>query len=130
MTVSPSITQTEPIVVRPSYRLPFGLALLALPLVRVSVWLYLPFFAFALFLTVQAATLRLHFMPSTLAVYRGQKQIRSFPYADWYHWEIYWPAVPILFYFREVNSIHFLPVLFDPATLTQCLSAYCPRKAA
>jgi hypothetical protein len=130
MTVSSPGTQTEPIVIKPSYRLPFGLALLTLPLAWVSVWLYLPFFAFALFLTIQAATLRLHFTPHTLEVFRGQTQIRAFPYADWYHWEIYWSGVPILFYFREVNSIHFLPVLFDPGTLTQCLSTYCPRKAA
>jgi hypothetical protein len=33
-----------------------------------------------------------------------------------------------LFYFREVNSIHFLPMLFDPNLLTQCLNTYCPRQ--
>jgi hypothetical protein len=129
MTFSPPVVQAESIVLKPSYRLPLGLMIATVPLAWFSVWVYLPFMAFALFLAIQAATLRLHFTPTALDVYRGQTKIRSFLYADWYHWEIYWPAVPILFYFREVKSIHFLPVLFDPATLTQCLTMHCPRQA-
>jgi Protein of unknown function (DUF3119) len=129
MTFTPSIASTETVVLNPSYRLPLGLAIAALPLILFSLWVFLPVFLFAIFLGIQAATLRLHFTGTSLEIYRGQTQIRTFPYADWYHWEIYWPAVPILFYFREVNSIHFLPVLFDPAVLAQCLSDRCPRKA-
>jgi Protein of unknown function (DUF3119) len=129
MTFTPAIATTETVVLNPSYRLPIGLAIAALPLTRLSLWAALPIFLFAIFLGVQATILRLHFTSTDLEIYRGQTQIRTFPYADWYHWEIYWPAVPILFYFREVNSIHFLPVLFDPAALAQCLSDRCPRKA-
>jgi hypothetical protein len=129
MTFTSSIASTETVVLNPSYRLPLGLAIAALPLTLFSVWAFLPIFLFAIFLGIQAATLRLHFTSTSLEIYRGQTQIRTFPYADWYHWEIYWPAVPILFYFREVNSIHFLPVLFDPAALAQCLSDRCPRKS-
>jgi Protein of unknown function (DUF3119) len=129
MTFTPAIATTETVVLNPSYRLPIGLAIAALPLTLLSIWAALPIFLFALFLGIQATILRLHFTATDLEIYRGQTQIRTFPYADWYHWEIYWPAVPILFYFREVNSIHFLPVLFDPAALAQCLSDRCPRKA-
>jgi hypothetical protein len=125
---SPSSAQTEPVILNPSYRLPVGLAIAALPLAWLSGWAGVPVLLFAIFLGIQAATLRLHFTASTLDIYRGSTRIRFFPYADWYYWEIYWPAVPILFYFREVNSIHFLPMLFDPNALTQCLNTYCPRQ--
>jgi Protein of unknown function (DUF3119) len=128
MTFTPSIASTETVVLNPSYRLPLGLAIAALPLTLLSIWAFLPILLFAIFLGIQAATLRLHFTGTSLEIYRGQTQIRIFPYSDWYHWEIYWPVVPILFYFREVNSIHFLPVLFDPAALAQCLGDRCPRK--
>lgn len=128
MMSSPSLTQTETVVLKPSYWLPVGLAIAALPLGWLSLWAGIPVGLFALFLAIQSATLRLHFTPSALEIYRGQTQIRTFPYADWYHWEIYWPAVPILFYFREVNSIHFLPILFDPEMLTESLTKHCPRK--
>jgi hypothetical protein len=35
--------------------------------------------------------------------------------------------VPILFYFKEINSIHFLPILFDRKMLQTCLEQRCPR---
>jgi hypothetical protein len=129
MTFTPSISTDETVVLNPSYRLPLGLAIASIPLAFLSIWAAIPLFLFALFLGIQAATLRLHFTNAALEIYRGQTQIRTFAYADWYHWEIYWPALPVLFYFREVKSIHFLPVLFDPATLAQCLGDRCPRKA-
>jgi hypothetical protein len=130
MVSSPALSQTESVVLIPSYRLPIGLAIAAFPLAFLSVWASLPVMVFAIFLGVQAATLRLHFAATALEIYRGNNQIRYFPYAGWYHWEIYWPAVPILFYFKEVNSIHFLPMLFDSKMLTQCLNEHCPRKSA
>ncbi len=130
MVSSPAFTQTETVVLNPSYRLPIGLAIAALPLVFLSIWASLPLVVFAIFLGVQAATLRLHFAATALEIYRGTTQIRYFPYAGWYHWEIYWPGVPILFYFKEVNSIHFLPMLFDSAMLTQCLTERCPRQGS
>ncbi len=126
-TQAPSTRAT--VTLFPSYRLPFGLATLVSPLFAVNVWLPLPFLLFALFLAVQAATLRLKFTDQGLDVYRGEQQIRAFPYGDWLHWEIYWPGTPILFYFREVKSIHFLPVLFDSKQLQACLEERCPRMA-
>ncbi len=82
---------------------------------------------FGVFLLVQTVLLRLRFTPTALDVYRGETMIRSFPYSEWSHWEIFWSPVPILFYFREVKSIHFLPIIFDPKGLEACLMARCPR---
>ncbi|HIK39296.1 DUF3119 family protein [Thermoleptolyngbya sp. M55_K2018_002] len=110
---SPSaIAPTDTVQLAPSYRLPIGLLLLALPLV----WLLL----------VQTATLRLHFTDIALDIFRGETRIRRFPYQDWQNWAIFWSPVPILFYFKEVNSIHFLPILFDPKALQACLEQRCP----
>lgn len=127
MISSPPIASLDTVILKPSYRLPIALAIAALPLSGLFLWAGIPVLLFAIFLGIQAATLRLHFAATALEIYRGQTQIRYFPYAGWYHWEVYWPAVPILFYFREINSIHFLPMLFDANMLTECLNARCPR---
>jgi hypothetical protein len=83
---------------------------------------------FGVFLLVQTATLRLQFTSTALDIYRSGKLIRHFPYAEWENWRIFWSPAPILFYFKEINSIHFLPIIFDPQTLESCLEKYCPRK--
>jgi hypothetical protein len=69
------------------------------------------------FLLLQTALLRLRFAPDALLVLRGDRTIRRFPYADWLGWRLFLPAVPVLFYFRERQSIHLLPVLFDATAL-------------
>ncbi len=110
----------------PNYSLALGLGVIGLiclglqPLVTLGLWL------FGLFLAYQSATLRLHFTYQALKVYLGSEQIRHFPYTEWQSWLILWPPVPILFYFREVKSIHLLPILFDPQALRTCLEQYCP----
>ncbi|MEL6164336.1 MAG: DUF3119 family protein, partial [Cyanobacteria bacterium J06628_3] len=50
-----------------------------------------------------------------------------FPYSEWQNWRIFWNVIPLLFYFKEIKSIHFLPILFDPKTLKACLEERCPR---
>lgn len=92
----------------------------------VQLWLSLVTSLFGLFLMVQAVTLRLCFTSSDLDIYRGNALIRRFPYSEWVNWRIFWLPVPILFYFREVKSIHFLPILFNPKQLRVCLERYCP----
>ena len=72
---------------------------------------------FGCFLMLQTALLRLRFEAEALVVTRSGDEIRRFPYSDWMGWRVFWPAVPVLFYFREVNSIHFLPMLFDACLL-------------
>ena len=77
---------------------------------------------FGCFLMLQTALLRLRFEAEALVVTRSGDEIRRFPYSDWMGWRVFWPAVPVLFYFREVNSIHFLPMLFDSNALNEQLT--------
>jgi hypothetical protein len=82
---------------------------------------------FGLFLLYQAVTLSLQFTANDLDLVKGDRLLRRFPYSEWQNWRIFWNVVPILFYFKEINSIHFLPILFDPKTLKACLEERCPR---
>ncbi len=114
----------ETVELSPSYWIPLVLILLGLPLLLIQPIISILIAVFGLFLTIQAATIRLQFTNSALNVYRSQNLIREFPYKDWSNWEIFWEPLPILFYFREVKSIHFLPIIFDPKTLKSCLEKY------
>lgn len=127
MTTSFEPTTTPTIQLAPSYTLPIVLVIAAIPLLFLSAWVAGAIALFGLFLMFQAATLRLQFTTTDLDIYRGEALIRRFPYQEWQNWRIFWSAVPILFYFREVKSIHFLPILFDPQTLKTCLEQRCPR---
>ncbi|MBP0020129.1 MAG: DUF3119 family protein [Cyanobacteria bacterium SBLK] len=118
---STSTTDSQTIELAPSYVLPLLILMGSLPLILWFPWVGGAVALFSFFLLLQAATLRLRFSETALDVYRGEKQIRHFPYRDWQNWRIYWQPIPILFYFKEVKSIHFLPVLFDPRTLKTCL---------
>lgn len=111
----------------PSYTLPLVLVIAAIPLLLFSAWLGGAIALFGLFLMFQAATLRLQLTETALDIYRSETLIRHFPYQDWQNWRIFWSGVPILFYFKEVKSIHFLPILFDPKTLKSCLEQRCPK---
>jgi hypothetical protein len=127
VTTSASPNVSPPTVeLAPSYGLPLALVLLAIPLVLVQPWLSLAIALFGLFLLFQALTLRLRFTTTDLDIYRGETLIRRFPYQDWQNWRIFWQPVPILFYFKEINSIHFLPILFDPRELRNCLETRLP----
>lgn len=120
---SPSST---PVELTPSYTLPLAIVGLAIPLIWVQIWLSLAIALFGIFLMIQAATLRLRFTPTDLDIYRGDSLIRRFPYQDWQNWQVFWPSIPVLFYFKEVKSIHFLPILFNPQTLRTCLEERVP----
>ncbi len=119
-------TATETVELAPSYALPIGLVLLALLLFWVQPWFSGVIALLAVFLLFQTATIRLRFTETALDVCRGEKCLRHFPYQDWQNWRIFWPRLPILFYFREVKSIHLLPILFDPKGLKICLEQRCP----
>jgi len=121
----PSVSTT--VKLAPSYTLPIVLVIAAIPLLLLSVWVGGAIALFGLFLLFQAATLRLQFSETALDIYRGETLIRNFPYQDWQNWQIFWNKVPILFYFKEVKSIHFLPILFDPKMLKICLEQRCPK---
>lgn len=126
MTATPTAA-TETIELSPSYWLPVSIAIAGGLLLGVQIIVGLVLLLFAGFLLFQTATLRLRFTDTALAIYRSETLIRHFPYSEWQNWRIFWPGVPILFYFKEVKSIHFLPILFDPKALRVCLEARCPR---
>lgn len=119
------ISQQETVELSPKYNLSIAIVLLGIALGFWQLWLGIVVGVFGLFLVVQTAIIRLKFTPTSLEVYRSQKLIREFPYSDWLNWRIFWTQVPILFYFREVKSIHFLPMLFDSKTLQECLEKHC-----
>ena len=127
-TTASSTAPTSTIELAPRYAIPLVLVLAAVPLLFVQKWAGLPLLLFGLFLMYQAATLRLQFTATDFDIYRSSNLIRRFPYREWQNWRIFWPAVPILFYFKEINSIHFLPVLFDRKMLQTCLEQRCPRQ--
>lgn len=127
MTTSYTSNPTSTVELKPSYNIPVVLVISAIPLFFVQHWVGLVIAVFGLFLMFQAVTLRLLFTATDLDIYRGEQLIRRFPYREWQNWRIFWNAVPILFYFKEVKSIHFLPILFDPKTLKTCLEERCPR---
>jgi Protein of unknown function (DUF3119) len=112
---------------KPSYNLPIAIIVLAIPLLIVNTVVGGIVGLLGLFLMFQAGTIRLEFSATDLDIYRGDKLIRQFPYREWQNWRIFWDKVPILFYFKEVKSIHFLPILFEPNTLKSCLEQRCPR---
>ncbi|MEH2275109.1 MAG: DUF3119 family protein [Nostoc sp.] len=118
---------TSTVELKPSYNIPIVLVIAAIPLLLVQPLVGSVFTLFGLFLMFQALTLRLQFTATDLDIYRGEKLIRRFPYQEWQNWRIFWSRVPILFYFKEIKSIHFLPILFDPNTLKNCLEQRCPR---
>jgi hypothetical protein len=131
MTTSPSSSSLSgEIELAPSYRIPIVIVLGAIPLGILSPWVGLPVALFGVFLLVQTVAIRLKFTPTALDVYRSGKLLRTFPYAEWENWVIFWPPVPILFYFKEVNSIHFLPIIFDPKMLSACLEDRIPLTAS
>ncbi len=121
-----SSTFSEKIQLEPSFAIPVTLIFLAVPLLLLQVWVGGAIALFGLFLLLQTVTLRLIFTATDLDIYRSETLIRRFPYQDWQNWRIFWPRFPVLFYFKEVKSIHFLPILFNPKTLQTCLEKHLP----
>ncbi|NJL53334.1 MAG: DUF3119 family protein [Hydrococcus sp. SU_1_0] len=119
---------TEIIELAPDFKIPGFLMLIAVGFAWVSLWLGFAIAILGLFLTIQTVLIRLQFTDQALNVLRSGKIIRSFPYSDWLNWEIFWSPVPILFYFKEVKSIHFLPIIFNAKTLADCLHKHYPQK--
>ncbi|MBW4441579.1 MAG: DUF3119 family protein [Plectolyngbya sp. WJT66-NPBG17] len=120
-------TSDQTVELAPSYAIPIVLIAAAIPLLFVQIWVAGAIGLFGAFLLIQTVMLRLQFTPTDLDIYRGETLIRRFPYREWQNWEIFWSPVPILFYFREVKSIHFLPIIFDPKMLRMCLEQRFPK---
>ena len=113
------MTPADSVTLSPDARLPLlvvalGLALLPLPL---SPWPTAVVVLFGLFLMLQTASLRLEFEERGLIVWQNGRELRRFPYDQWLTWRLFAPWLPGLLYFRETQSIHFLPILFSPKQL-------------
>ncbi len=113
----------------PSYAIPITFILLSLPIFLVQPIAAGAIALFGLFLFYQAGTIRLIFTQQALEVYRSQEKFRTFPYQEWQTWQVFWVWLPILFYFKEIKSIHFLPILFDAKILKICLEKYVPKQS-
>lgn len=118
-------TSADMLALPPSYKLSISVIIISLPLLLVSLWIGVPIALIGLFLLYQTPMIKLIFTPTALEVKRKDKLLKTFPYAEWESWKIFWQPVPILFYFKEVNSIHFVPVLYDPEELRVQLEKYC-----
>lgn len=128
MTTSSTSNSSSTVELKPSYNVPVALIIASIPLFLVRQPIAGGIIALlGLFLMYQTVTLRLQFTATDLDIIRGENLLRRFPYSDWQNWRIFWNIVPILFYFKETKSIHFLPILFDPNTLKACLEERCPR---
>jgi hypothetical protein len=122
----------DDVVLRPRVWVPLGLLALAVATLTLrslwssALWPALAMGVMGLFLLVQTAVLRLRFAADALLVSRGDTVIRRFPYDAWIGWRVWWPALPVLFYFREQKSIHLLPMLFDATALREELERRLP----
>ncbi|MEA5390854.1 DUF3119 family protein [Cyanobium gracile UHCC 0139] len=122
----------DAVILRPRAWVPLGLLALAgaglglRPLWSAALWPALAMGVMGLFLLLQTALLRLRFAADALLVSRGDSVIRRFPYDEWIAWRVWWPALPVLFYFRERKSIHLLPMLFDATALREELERRLP----
>lgn len=126
------LAANDPSVVelKPSFNIPIVLVVAGVAIaLSLQIWVGAVIGTFGLFLAFQATTLRLQFTATDLDIYRSGDRLRRFPYTEWQNWRIFWTRVPILFYFKEINSIHFLPIIFDPRTLQQELENRCRRQS-
>ena len=114
MSSTPSSVTLKPDVRLPLLVVALGAALLPLPL---HPWPTLVVALFGVFLLLQTASLRLEFEEKALIVWQNGRELRRFPYDQWLSWRLFAPWLPGLFYFRETQSIHFLPILFSPGEL-------------
>ncbi|MGB6296818.1 MAG: DUF3119 family protein [Rivularia sp. (in: cyanobacteria)] len=128
MTTSLTSNSTSTVELKPSYNIPVVLVVGSIILLFIGQPVAGGIIGlFGLFLLYQAVTLRLQFTATDLDLLKGDRLLRRFPYSEWQNWRIFWNIVPTLFYFKEIKSIHFLPILFDPKTLKACLEERCPR---
>ena len=111
-------------ILAPRVWVPIGVLALGLACLLINLWAAALVSVFGLFLLIQSQILRLQFCGDALIVWRGDTVLRRFPYSEWLTWTVFWGRVPVLFYFREQQSIHFLPVLFDATSLREQLNRH------
>ncbi|MEY3751222.1 MAG: hypothetical protein RLZZ11_1737 [Cyanobacteriota bacterium] len=124
MTASSLPDPSQGVILAPRVWLPLAVVALGLASLLLNLWLALLVSLFGLFLLIQSQVLRLQFSADALLVWRGETVLRRFPYSEWISWTLFWGPIPVLFYFREQQSIHFLPVLFDATSLREQLDRH------
>ena len=126
-------SSADAVILTPHYGVGIGVvalglvALLLTPLWGGALWLGMGVGLLGLLLLLQTTLLRLEFNNEALVVWSRKTQLRRFPYSEWLSYTLFWPWLPVVFYFREVKSIHLLPMLFDAAGLSHQLEAHLPH---
>ncbi|MFZ9849563.1 MAG: DUF3119 family protein [Vulcanococcus sp.] len=123
-TPTPLPDPAQGVILAPRPWVPLGVLVLGLACLALTIWACVAVSLFGLFLLLQSQLLRLQFSSDALLVWRGSTLLRRFPYSEWLGWTLFWPPLPVLFYFREQRSIHLLPVLFDATTLREQLDLH------
>lgn len=111
----------ETVVLAPDLRLPLAILLLGTLLCLLNLVAGGAVALLGLILLFQSVRLRLVFGPDALELHNGAVVLRRFPYKNWRNWRLFWTPFPLLLYFREVNGIHFVPVIMDGQGLRQQL---------
>ena len=124
MTASSLPDPSQGVILAPRVWLPIAVVALGIASLLLNAWVALVISLFGLFLLIQSQLLRLQFSGDALLVWRGETVLRRFPYSEWISWSLFWGPLPVLFYFREQRSIHFLPVLFDATSLREQLNRH------
>lgn len=111
----------ETVALAPDLRLPLVILLLGILLCLLNLVAGGAVALLGLVLFFQSVRLRLVFGPDALELHNGAVVLRRFPYKNWRNWRLFWTSFPVLLYFREVNGIHFVPVIMDGKGLRQQL---------
>ena len=111
----------ETVVLAPGLRLPLAVLVLGGLLCLVNLVAGGAVALLGLVLFFQSVRLRLVFDPDALELRNAAVVLRRFPYKNWRNWRLFWTPFPVLLYFREVNGIHFVPVIMDGQGLRQQL---------
>ena len=109
----------EPITISPAFKLPIILIILSFMLLFLNIgyWPTIVSGSFSFFLLLQTFTLRIKITNEAFVVLQLGKEIRTFPFKNWISWKLFFPIIPVIFYFREKSSPHLLPILFNPEQL-------------
>ena len=109
----------EPITISPAFQLPIILIILSFMLLFLNIgyWPTIVSGSFSFFLLLQTFTLRIKITNDAFVVLQLGKEIRTFPFKNWISWKLFFPIIPVIFYFREKSSPHLLPILFNPKQL-------------
>ena len=111
------------VTISPSVRLPIILIILSFMLLFLKIG-NIPTLisaSFSFFLLLQTFTLRIQITQDDFVVMQLGKEIRRFPFNNWLTWKLFFPNLPVIFYFREKSSPHLLPIIFNPDQLKKQL---------